>query len=399
MRADKSRRYSDIKKLFYRESPLYAYALLDLKERFDSTFPTAYTDGEVVAVNPEFLDKLTLREGGTVLAHEVLHVLLKHPLREEKHQDLLVSTGRQRCHQCCCIAADLVVDQFLQADKKPPLPRVPGHLPDGALSDDRAKGASVAQILPWVYDEYHPHHPQPEGGGCCRGAGKLSDAELAELESKIDDTLLRAAQTAESRGLLPAWAEGLVEDMTLPKLRWEDHLRRWYDQVAATDYNFSRPSRPGLGIDTYLPSFEEPSLGEVAIMVDTSGSVDNPTLSVFAARCREIWSECRPDKVHVLYVDAAVAGYDCFEHWEDFEFRKNPPGRGGTSFRPGYRYLTEAGIQPRGVLYFTDLDGDWKEMDDPGIETIFIVPGEESEALMDKAGDWGTLIFMRGDPM
>ena len=63
--------------------PFYALLLMHLKFALDLTCETAYTDGERIAFNPDFLKELDDRELQFVLMHEVLHVVLQHCFRHQ----------------------------------------------------------------------------------------------------------------------------------------------------------------------------------------------------------------------------------------------------------------------------------------------------------------------------
>ena len=63
--------------------PFYALLLMHLKFALDLTCETAYTDGERIAFNPDFLKELDDGELQFVLMHEVLHVVLQHCFRHQ----------------------------------------------------------------------------------------------------------------------------------------------------------------------------------------------------------------------------------------------------------------------------------------------------------------------------
>ncbi len=80
--------------------PFYALLLLHMKFALDITCETAYTDGERIAFNPDFMDALSDKELEFVLMHEVLHAALAHPFRHQSDYD-------QECFDKAC---DIVVN-------------------------------------------------------------------------------------------------------------------------------------------------------------------------------------------------------------------------------------------------------------------------------------------------
>ncbi len=82
------------------KQPFYALLLLHMKFSLDISCETAYTDGERIAFNPDFMDALSDKELEFVLMHEVLHAALGHPFRKQSDYDL----------ECYDKACDIVVN-------------------------------------------------------------------------------------------------------------------------------------------------------------------------------------------------------------------------------------------------------------------------------------------------
>ena len=70
------------------KQPFYALLLLHMKFALDITCETAYTDGDRIAFNPDFMNELSDKELEFVLMHEVLHAALGHPFRSQADYDL-----------------------------------------------------------------------------------------------------------------------------------------------------------------------------------------------------------------------------------------------------------------------------------------------------------------------
>lgn len=82
------------------KQPFYALLLLHMKFSLDISCETAYTDGNRIAFNPDFMDALSDKELEFVLMHEVLHAALGHPFRKQSDYDL----------ECYDKACDIVVN-------------------------------------------------------------------------------------------------------------------------------------------------------------------------------------------------------------------------------------------------------------------------------------------------
>ena len=82
------------------KQPFYAILLMYMKFSLDLTCETAYTDGNRIAFNPDFMNDLSDSELEFVLMHEVLHTVLGHPFRHQQDYD----------QQAFDIACDIVVN-------------------------------------------------------------------------------------------------------------------------------------------------------------------------------------------------------------------------------------------------------------------------------------------------
>ena len=65
------------------KQPFYALLLMNMKFALDLSCETAYTDGDRVAFNPDFMNEIDDNELEFVLMHEVLHAALAHPFRHQ----------------------------------------------------------------------------------------------------------------------------------------------------------------------------------------------------------------------------------------------------------------------------------------------------------------------------
>jgi predicted metal-dependent peptidase len=99
--------------------------------------------------------------------------------------------------------------------------------------------------------------------------------------------------------------------------------------------------------------------GEICIAVDCSGSIHDRQLGLFEAEVRSILADQQPRLVHVLYFDTEVHRVETYQAGHPASL--NPVGGGGTDFRPCFRWLGEKGIQPRTLVFLTDLCGKFPE--------------------------------------
>ena len=104
---------------------------------------------------------------------------------------------------------------------------------------------------------------------------------------------------------------------------------------------------------------------------------------MFAGHANRILETCNPERVVVIYCDAAVNRVDEFEP-DDLPIKFDACGGGGTSFKPVFDYIDDNDIEPEVVVYLTDGYGD-QNLFTTTHETVWLTTHSE-------AFDWGTVI-------
>lgn len=136
-----------------------------------------------------------------------------------------------------------------------------------------------------------------------------------------------------------------------------------------------------------LESREVWRLDELVIAIDTSSSCDAETVSRFL---RESYGILTSQENFFRRMNVIFLQCDCViqdrvrihsrEEWQDYIWKVQIHGRGGTDFRPVFREIEamrNRGIlkKPRALLYFTDGDGACPS-EPPDYETVFILAGK-----------------------
>ena len=211
-----------------------------------------------------------------------------------------------------------------------------------------------------------PASCDPSGTGEVMDAHATSDgdavsgevpADVTEEEQAWDEAMHQALNLARAQGKAPGAVEETIRDAHRSTLDWRSLLRRFMTDAGARDYSWSLPNRRFIDSGLYLPSMRSEGMGTLAVIIDTSGSVDTDALAAFWSEVREVAAEIEPERVIVLQVDAAVQDESDYAPGELPE-RIVVKGRRGTDFRPGFARLAERGIQPGVCLYFTDMECD-----------------------------------------
>jgi predicted metal-dependent peptidase len=352
------------------DHPFFGSLLFRLKGRESRSIKTMATDGVSLYYNADFVDTLNAATLAGTLAHEVMHPALHHHVRR---------SGRdpKRWNIACDYAINpLLVDAGLS-------------LPQGVLLDNRFRGMSAEQIynlletesesdqessnkedelesvgvgeMDGPSDQDDPGEPSaPESDG---GIGQVLDAPEEDDETPAVDEQARewtvavsqATTVAQRAGKVPAGLDRTLEGTAEAAIDWRELLRRLWSETSPADFSWMRPNRRHIWTGLYLPGVVREGVGEVAIAVDCSGSVSARQLRLFEAEARSILEGQRPERVYVLYFDAAVHKAETYEAGQRIEL--NPVGGGGTEFGPCFEWLDERGIWPQCLVFLTDLYG------------------------------------------
>jgi predicted metal-dependent peptidase len=354
------------------DHPFFGSLLFRLKGRESRSIKTMATDGISLFYNPDFVDTLNAATLCGVLAHEVLHPGLQHHVRRSG-RDL------KRWNEACDYAINpILLDAGL-------------HLPEGVLVDDRFREMSAEQIYNQLQTEAEQEpgdqddkkeaggdgatSPSPTPGESGElsapvtegGIGQVLDAPVADEETPTAEEQARewsiavsqAVTLAKQAGKVPAGMERSLDGAAEAAVDWRELLRRAWSETTPADFSWMRPNRRHIWTGLYLPGVVREGVGEVAIAVDCSGSVNSRQLRLFEAEVRSILEGQRPQRVYVLYFDAVVHKVETFEAGQRVSL--NPIGAGGTEFGPCFEWLEEHGVRPQTLVFLTDLYGSFPD--------------------------------------
>ena len=354
------------------DHPFFGSLLFRLKGSENRSIATMATDGVSLYYNPKFVDTLNSATLAGVLAHEVMHPALQHHVRR---------SGRdpRRWNEACDYAINpLLLDAGLS-------------LPDGVLVDHRFRGMSAEQIYNMREGEAQPQSggqdsasdgagagagetPEPQANSdepiapvTEGGIGQVLDAppadeEMPSVEEHAREwsvALNQAVTLSKQSGKVPAGLARTLEGAADAAVDWRELLRRLWSDTIPADSSWMRPNRRHIWAGLYLPGVVREGVGEIAIAVDCSESVNARLLRLFEAEVCSILGGQRPQCVHVLYFDTEVNKVETYQAGEQVHL--NPVGGGGTDFGPCFDWLDEHGIQPQTLVFLTDLCGTFPE--------------------------------------
>ena len=239
-------------------------------------------------------------------------------------------------------ASRMVFEQIYDRIKLPPTPPKP---PAGGVG-----GSGMSAPGSGADGGSKPHSAF---GNPVDGEGD-SEADTAEIEEGIKQAVERASKKAKEAGKLPGKLMAEIERVNATKKDWREELRMFLGGGQSKEQSWSKPSRRHIADDLYLPGMPPSGPGVVVLAIDTSGSVDDSLLSRFVAEINKVNEDLQPEEIHVVCCDTHVQWSECFGPYDSVIAK--PLGRGGTRFSPVFEWVKKMGIEPKALLYFTDLE-------------------------------------------
>ena len=322
-------------------------------QRLEIAVAAVDEDAAEILVNP--LAMLDEQQARFVIAHELLHVGLRHGRRRQGRDPFLWNA-----------ACDFAINGWL-------VEMGVGELPgDGGLYDQSLKGLSAEAIYDRLVTDIRRGRKLATLRG--RGLGDMLDRPDGRFAwpgegISLDEFCRRALaqglcyHEGQGRGLLPA---GLVEEIRAlgqPPIPWDVELAQWFAHhfpPLEKVRSYLRPSRrqsatpdiPRPRVAPAPPSVESRTFG---VVLDTSGSMERHLLAQALGAIASYSLAREVAAARVVFCDAAA--YDQgYVPPEAIAGRVRVRGRGGTVLQPGIDLLEHAPDFPKHgpILVITD---------------------------------------------
>jgi predicted metal-dependent peptidase len=332
--------------------PFFAVLALHLPER-EAPLTTAATDGQALLYNPEYVSSLPDAEARGLVLHLVMHAAFGHAWRRGARD-----VGRWE--RACDIVVNGVIRKLIGITLPTGADTVDASLEDSAVED--------------IYEQLPSDLEPPSTGGTGQGNASASSG-TAEFWR---DALRAATETGDAPGHLERHYPRVASSVS-----WRAALERYLVR-AQHDYVWSPPDRRMMQHDLIYPSLAGEGVN-VAVVIDTSGSVGSTLVGAFLAELRTLTRAHPNVSGLVVYADAAVTAVHDLE-------RAAPPaviGGGGTSFQPALRELERRRFRPDVLVYLTDGEAEFPRQ--PNYPVIWVLPATSSVR-----PPWGEVVRLSG---
>lgn len=338
-----------IKKLLIRMPVLKLY-MNNISIVQSKNVQTASTSGTVIFYNANYFLSISKDEQLFTLAHEFLHILLKHIPR---------MGGRDI--EIWNYATDAVINQMLS--------KMGFKLPKGVIDCDDALDYSSEEYYELtknrpdceeLMDQYRdkrtkeehitthetwslkPCEVEPDSKEISDSLDKLPDISEKELCDKNKELVHREnsnyvdkinnESTLKTAGNESGNLDNIGEAQAA--IDWTIFLQKYKRKIISADYNFNNGEFNDEGFYTY--PYEVKRGCDVEIVIDTSISVGDDLIRAFLRECKNIFSET---KIKIGCFDTKFYGFHEIKSLEDID-NFVIEGRGATDFNPAVEAFT-----------------------------------------------------------
>jgi len=332
------------------ELSLFSRLIMMGTTRVDDSVPTAYTDGLNKVYGRAFVDKCTMPELVGTIIHEASHILFSHAWLWIH----LWKQDAQRANKAADYVINLMIDDLA---KRINIGKEIMVLPAGALLDNMYRGMDTQEVFALLGKQ--DNNPDKSNFDQHDFKDDITPQEVEEMQQEVE------AAVREGKlhmGRMGGSGHRAIDGMLEPKVRWEDIMRNFaYEQAKGNELNnWTRPNRRHLQHDIIMPSKRSERLRAVAVITDTSGSVDEELVSFFLGNVGRICDTLEPSALHFICWDAKLQSHDVYTRgsYDELLNRRQFKGGGGTDMAKAVQYV-EDNIDADLVLVLTDGYTPW----------------------------------------
>lgn len=327
--------------------------IMAMERVFTDDIPTAATDGKVLLINLDWIEKLHHEEIMGVLAHEARHRMLCHHLRFrgmwQKARTIQPDITEEQAHNLFNVACDMRINNDLIMDG--------WKLPSNGVFDTQGKyfGWAAERIFFDLLKHQEGGKSGPAWGLVMPASGTEAEHRTEEREIQRDNRM--GAIIAMNQGRLPGSLKELV-DVKSPIPDWDKRLADTLSRaVGGDEFSMARISNAGRRMGIVLPGTIGTVCEHILIALDTSGSISAKEMGMFLSKSIAVCRAEQPERITIIQCDANVQSVDEIKQGDEPPRTVTIKGRGGTDFRPVFDHIRQQNWTPTAILYFTDMCG------------------------------------------
>lgn len=327
--------------------------------------PVAATDGKNMILNPDTYFKYSLLERTFIAGHEIVHnvygdVELLHRCKASGKVPMHDGTTIPFDSKAMQHAMDYRINALLKESRI-------GTPPANVLLDEKIATAtdSVLDVYRKVYKKLSDDGELGDSGFDIllppgNSTGQTPQQAAADRNGQAWQVAVAAAQTIEqirTQGAMAASMKRMFQEILEPEVPWIDYIQTLIQRATGGgSHNWKEPDPWFIGRDIYQPKRSGVGAGWIVIWGDTSGSRSDAELASNMAELAGIMDDVTPQRLTVLWCDAAIDYIDEIDDPMDLAKIKSrgTGGGGGTSMQPVLDWIDNQMEVPDLFIGFTD---------------------------------------------
>ena len=334
----------------------------------DDWLTTAATDGRKFYYNSQFVNSLPQKQLEFLMGHEVLHAVYDHMGRRGDRDAKLFNIAADYC-----VNADLIQQRI--GEKITVVPILYDRKYDGMSAEQvydllykQADKIDIGSLVKQMLDE-HMDGADEDGAGAGEdgedkgeglttdGKGRpraLTNEEKKEIRDEVREAVMNAAKTSDKDNI-PGNVQRMINEFVNPQLNWREIIRQQIQCQVKSDYTFAKMNRKSQHLDAILPGSNFANTIDVAISIDSSGSIGKEMLRDFLSEVRGIMETFDDFRVSIWCIDTKVYNFMQFTPDNVYDLGDYvPAGGGGNSFEVNWDFMREQDLVPKLFIMFTD---------------------------------------------
>ena len=208
------------------------------------------------------------------------------------------------------------------------------------------------------------------------------------MKDEIREAVLQAAQGSDASNL-PGGVQRMINQLTRPKMDWRSLINMKIPSLLKNDYTYQNFNKKYMQQGIIIPGLNQEEAIDVAVMVDTSGSISQQVLEEQLSEVVGIMDMYEEFVIRIWQFDTEVYGYaeftkDTAHDIMTYEMR----GGGGTDFDVNWKFMKEQGIEPQMLIAFTDGEP-WNSWGDANYcETLWIINNKYNKDIVPPFGTY-----------
>lgn len=324
---------------------------------------TAWADGKNISVDPEFWQKLNIKQKMRCLFHEGFHNMLGHC-------DKRVSNETDR--EVWNIAADCIVESYANICNVGEGKYCEGTINPTSYGNvtlkingkqlviNECQNRSVEEIYALIFEHIkknpskggRPIYQTEDGHTLVPIDGHMLGESTQEERNERVEALRQALVEHKLKGTMPGALADMIEEMLKGKINWKSELRDMIMPETKSYLSCKKRNRRGSGFgNIILPGMIKEGV-EVTIAIDTSGSIGQKEIMYYLGEITNLFQQFDQNTVHATILMHHSNVYAQFDVDTIKDLEKLKTESGGTSHIDVFEKAEE--INSRVLICLTD---------------------------------------------